>query len=260
MKSLSELLKILDEKDRNTSPRRAFFSDEPVEIDHCEQEALIILLNLTRSSREKADLLDRSTAIGLLQNGPWYEDVLATAPWVSTHYLKDPNSRVKGDLGLRWFPESYGLDGQKYLGWSHNASKVSKSHFLTTEFSWNGRVTSLFEQFSLNEDSELITILNGFGFSEDKICRLKNACHGGMENRLPGFVSSESALVLFPDGQGQYLAVTPVTSAGVQRWVHNLVKEPNISCRSVIYSRPFQVSSFLGTCGGSYFASIIHPV
>ena len=259
MKPLSELLKILDEKDRNTSLRRAFFSDEPVEIDHCEQETLIILLNLTRSSQEKADLLDRSTAIGLLQNGSWYEDVLATAPWVSTHYLKDPNSRAKGDLGLRWFPENYGLDGQKYLGWSHNAGKVSKSHFLTTEFSWYGRVTSLFEQFSLNEDSELITILNGFGLSEEKVSGLKNTCHGGMENCLPDFVSSESKQVLFPDGQGQYLAVTPVTSAGVQRWVHNLVKNSDISCRPVIYPRPFQVSSFLGTCGGKLFCFYYPP-
>ena len=259
MKSLGELLKISDEKERNTFLRRAFFSDEPVDIDGYEQQALIILLNLTRSSKERADLLDKSAAIELLQNEPWYEDVLATAPWVSTHYLKDPNSRARSNSGLRWFPDNYGLDGQKHLGWSHNAGKVSKSHFLTTEFLWNGRVTSLFEQFSFNEDSDLITILIGFGFSEEKICSLKNACHGGMENCLPNFVSSESVLVLFPDGQGQYLAVTPVTSAGVQRWVHNLIKNPDISCRSVVYPKPFQVSSFLGTCGGKLLCFYYPP-
>lgn len=248
---LADLLKAEDKQDLNITLKRAFFSDNPVVIDDHLSEALIILTNLTRSVSEKADLLDGSAARKLFKDESWHSSIIATVPWVATHYLKDPNSRVTGCV--RWFPEKYGEDGQKHLGWSHNSNKVSRSHFLATEFCWKNRVTSLYEQFSKEEKSLLIDVLSSLGLPLKMVQQLQDLCSGGMSNSLPDYVSSYSKVVLFPDGRGEYVAVTPLVSADFQRWVQNLVGRPGISCCPVFYSRPFQVSSFLGTCGGKLY-------
>ncbi|WP_257282769.1 type I-F CRISPR-associated protein Csy2 [Endozoicomonas sp. SESOKO1] len=253
MKILGDLLMVeMEEKDEwNEMLKKAFFSDVPVVIDGHVPETLVILTNLTRSNADKADLDDEAAAKELLKSDQWHADIMETAPWVTTHYLKDPNSRATGSA--RWFPENYGEDGEKYLGWSHNANKVPRSHFLATEFFWNNRVTSLFEAFSKEEGSPLIDELSALGFSAEKVQQLRELCRGGMSNSLPDFVSPESKVLLFPDGQGEYVAVTPLVAAGFQRWVHNLVTNPDIRSRPVFYARPLQVSSFLGTCGGKLY-------
>ncbi|MGY0219166.1 type I-F CRISPR-associated protein Csy2 [Endozoicomonadaceae bacterium StTr2] len=257
MVTLGELLQAQDDQDLNVNLKRAFFADEPVAVDGFESEALTVLVNLTYSSHEEADLLDVTMAQALFLNDGWYEDLLKTAPWVVTHYLKDPNSRAAGCI--RWIPKYYGADGQKYLGWSHNSNMVSKSHLLATEFFWENKVTSLFEQFSQKKDSYLIKALVSLGFAGNKVSLLRDACRNGMNNILPDFVSPSSIVLLFPDQQGEYLAVTPVVSANFQRWIHNLVKNPDISCRPIFYVWPFQVSSFLGTCGGKYYCLYYPP-
>ncbi|MCW7555912.1 hypothetical protein NX722_25440 [Endozoicomonas gorgoniicola] len=257
MMILGDLLKAESEQELNTTLKRAFFSDIPVVIDDHVSEALTILTNLTRSTSESADLLDVAAAKELYMDEVWHKGIIVTVPWVATHYLKDPNSRATGCA--RWFPENYGEDGQKHLGWSHNSNKVSRSHFLATEFCWNNRVTSLYEQFSKEEKSSLIDALLTLGFPLNRVQQLQKPCNGGMSNSLPDFVSPHSKVVLFPDGSGDYVAVTPLVSAGFQRWVHNLIGHPDISCRPVFYSKPFQVSSFLGTCGGRLYCLYYPP-
>ncbi|WP_067515291.1 type I-F CRISPR-associated protein Csy2 [Endozoicomonas ascidiicola] len=251
MKVLGDLLEVEEKTEFNEAVKRAFFSDVPVEIDGHVREALIILTNLTRSSADKTDLDDEAAAKELLKNDQWHADIIVTTPWVTTHYLKDPNSRATGCV--RWFTDDYGEDGEKYLGWSHNANKVSRSHFLATEFFWNNRVTSLFEAFSQQVNSQLIDELITLGLPVDKAQQLQELCRGGMDSCLPDSVSTESKVLLFPDGQGEYVAVTPLVAAGVQRWVHNLVGNPDVMSRPVFYTRPFLVSSFLATCKGKLY-------
>ena len=257
MKRLAELMTAVEEKDLNLSLKRAFFADEPVVIDHHESEALIILVNLTRPASKRTSLLDKCAAKELFQSEQWHTDLLATAPWVTTHYIKDPNSRATGCI--RKIPDQYGVDGQKHLGWSHNSNKVPISHLLTTEFIWHGRVTSLYEQFSLIDESFLTNELINLGFPEHKTTALRKACCNGMVDSLPDYVSPNSKVLLFPDKQGQYIAITPVVSANMQRWIHTLVKNPSITCRPVFYPRPFQISSFLGTCGGTLYCLYYPP-
>ncbi|WP_422136749.1 type I-F CRISPR-associated protein Csy2 [Endozoicomonas sp. ALD040] len=257
MVKLSDLLEGKDSQERNIRMKHAFFSDVPVVIDGSIAQALIILANLTRSMGDKTDLFDEMAAKELFKSEHWHKGILATAPWVVTHYFKDPNSRASGCA--RWFPEHYGEDGQKHLGYSHNSNKVSKSHFLATEFFWHNRVTSLFEQFSNERGSPFIQKLITLGFPEKRVQPLQDACRGGMYNTLPDFVSPNSVVVSFPDGDGNYIAVTPLVEVGFQRWIHNLVRHTNIRCRPLFYAWPFQVSSFLATCGGKLYCLYYPP-
>ncbi|WP_274021430.1 hypothetical protein [Vibrio parahaemolyticus] len=149
MATLAELLKS-NPYDLNTELKRAFRPLTPhIEIDGKELDALTILVNLTDTTADQKNLLDRTKCKQKLRDEKWWHFCLNTIEFLQSHNLKFPDIRSEGFIRATAIDElpEFLLSSSKLpnhnWAYSLDSKYVNKSAFLTSEFSWHWAVSCL---------------------------------------------------------------------------------------------------------------------
>jgi len=225
--TLADIITTQSIAERNRALKRAFAPDSNgVEVVGKEQEALVVLLNLSLRKEEVDDLCDLALATTTLRNQKHLQLCCSEIQWLHSHNLKFPNARVShqrlltspqapvsGTLSSANFPARY--------GWSHDSARIRKASLFCAEFKWNGLWTCLAKE--LNERDHIWQkVFFELGFSRRDFQAL-TAMVGELlgEETFPLEVSPFSSQIRVPF-KNSYCSVTPVVSHSLQSAIQNL--------------------------------------
>ncbi|MGF1884738.1 hypothetical protein L4D13_01160 [Photobacterium profundum] len=254
---LSDLINIEDKKERQRSLKKAFMPySELIEVDGSEEQAIIILLNLSRIQPKSNDYLERQTADLFLRTDENVEATLAQITWFHTHNLKYPDCRVKDQRLIATvlpteekFISSVSL--KTSYGWSHNGAAYSFTIWLLSEFIWRGEVVSLLSLIK-EEDNYWLDLLKRYGFFKKNAQLFKEYIQRDFPSQsFPNEVSQYSKQVRFP-WRNDYLAVTPVVNHTMQCCLERLSRcsDSSLSFRQIQSQNSASVGNLPASVGG----------
>jgi hypothetical protein len=190
---------------------------------------LVALIHYCEKSK---NLNDEKEASSYLRSNLFIDNVIKTAKGLQTHNTKipDANRPLPGPFyrNTKFKDERFVYSGttnlKRKLFWSGNAAELGKKHFLTAQFIYQGKLTSISEEFyfSENETSDVILILDELGLSKEHKEALKMSIFKSIDNN-PTYVVDPQ--ILWPLENGKYMCITPVISCGMQREIWHR-KEP----------------------------------
>ncbi|MGR5144816.1 type I-F CRISPR-associated protein Csy2 [Photobacterium sp. DNB23_23_1] len=253
---LSELLKIPDIDERNQSLRKAFAAyTDVVDVTGCEQQLLIIAINLTVPKSTVDDVLDRALAKSLFNNEEHFNLCIDEVQWFHTHNVKYPDCRVKGQRIIAQRQEKVdGVLGSsniiEALGWSNNSSCVNPAKFFATRFIWYGLETSLLDVF-IENTADWRTNFRTLGITTKQLKKVMTSfaeCH--LSNVFPSEVSDYSKQIRVPYQEG-YCALTPVVSHSVQAKIQSMAFKREVRTTNIEHSHPANVGSLAASLGGN---------
>lgn len=255
---LSDLIQIDEDKDdRQKALKRAFMPySELIDVDECEVQTVIILLNLSCPKPKSKDLLDPVRANSFLRTTENIDKSLMGIKWIHTHNLKYPDSRVKDQRVIASVLSSENdFISSAYLkrsyGWSHNAAVQGVMHWLLNEFNWQGEVVSLLSLIK-DENSYWLEILKDFGYLKEVHQLFKEHIHSDLpSSAVPDTVSPYSKQVRFP-WKGEYIAVTPIVSHAMQVSIERLSRntELTVPFRQIKIAKSQQHGNLPSSLGG----------
>lgn len=247
MESLNKLLSLEDDNDRQAALKKAFLPyTSPVEVDGCEEQALIVILNLSHTKPTCKDYRDKSRARAYLCSDKSVNMALGEIQWVHTHNLKYPDSRVKDQRILIQTPQY-----DTPLGWAHHAGVYPHTIWLLNTFVWQSRETNLLREVERGT-AFWIELLETLGLSKQNLQRLQAILeHDLPTSSFPEAVDSYSKQLRFPY-EDDYISITPVVSHGMQQQVEWLAREPDSTLRffSIDLPHPANIGSLCGSLGG----------
>lgn len=252
---LRDLLIIENVLVRNKALKKAFNAyTEVIDIDGCELDALVILLNLTYSKKFVDDLLDIKIAKKILNDSLHLDKCINEVQWLHTHNLKYPDIRVSLQNLVVASPllQRSVLSSANYkqsFGWSHDSAQVNRANLFNCYFSWKGEVQSIATILSVSS-KEWKTSFQKLGMpvkEYNKICQQVNEYL--TKKSIPEKVDRHSPQVRIPYRDG-YLAVTPVISNVMQSEIQKAALQRNGEYLKLEFTRPASVSDLISSLGG----------
>ncbi|NOH84237.1 hypothetical protein F0249_10465 [Vibrio sp. 03-59-1] len=238
-----------------------------VEVDGFEEDALIVLLNL--SSHHKGDKcndwLDEERAKKYLSNAKDFDSSLAELKWFHTHNLKFPDCRVREQrLIAKPLPTDEvfisGRSLESSLGWAHNSAFYRHVLWLLNPFSWQSKSTNILTL--IREGNPIwLDLLQGFGLGVESLVVLQKAINVQVPDSIfPMAVSSYSKQLRFPWGD-DYISITPVVNHSVQRELEIRARDKEGKFSFVTSSLPNSASigNLCGSLGG-YMKAMNYPL
>lgn len=219
--TLTELIET--SSDITNDLRRAFRPLSPhIDITGNESTALIILANLTAKTLKQNNLLDKDNCLKLLRDNDWWSRCINTVKFRHSHNVKFPNIMAIGIIRAlpigeipRYLLSSSKLEKHAWA-YSKNAKDVNISSFLTSEFVWQGKICCLGILLS-DENHHLWEHLKKLGCYQKTrqlvVKQLKKIPKYHINTSLSDNYIKQ---VSFPDGEGSYLSLSPVTSQTMQ--------------------------------------------
>ena len=252
---MKELLAIDDLTKRNTLLKRAFnFATLPIAIDGFEQEAIIILLNITIKREKVSDVLSTSHAKQVLADSLHIEKCLSTLSYIQTHNLKYPDTRCRGVIRVLdniAYPNGFiSVEGFRQFDWSHNAADINRCLLFGASFVLNGDVTTLFNELA-KENNKLSEILAELGMEPRIVSRITKYAEQLLSNEFPQSVENahiKQVRIINPDKE--YIAVTPVAPYLLQRDIHLACKQKAFKFTVINHAHPASIGGFTAACGG----------
>lgn len=241
--------------ERNQSLRRAFSTfTESIDVTGCENEVLIILLNLTYRKNQVEDLLDKRLAKTALNNEDHVSKCIEEVQWFHTHNLKYPDIRVSKqnlavDSPLLHPRVLSSANYDRRFGWTHNSAQVNTVKFLLSYFYWQGENHCLAEILSKSGEGWK-TAFQSLGMPVKSFINVCGRIKGFLPNTtIPDSVDKYSTQVRMPYHDG-YVALTPVVSHVLQSTIQQAARKKQGSFDKVTFTRSAAVSELVASMGG----------
>jgi CRISPR-associated protein Csy2 len=241
--------------DRNKSLRHAFSAyTESIDVTGCENEVLIILLNLTYRKNQVEDLLDKKLARTALNNGDHISKCIEEVQWFHTHNLKYPDIRVSKqnlavDSPLLHPRVLSSANYERRFGWTHNSAQVNTVKFLLSYFYWQGESYCLAEILSKSEKGWKAAF-QSLGMPVKSFINVCGRIRGLLPNTaIPNSVDRYSTQVRMPYHDG-YVALTPVVSHALQSTIQQAARKKQGRFDKVTFTRSAAVSELVASIGG----------
>ena len=228
-----------------------------IDITGNESTALIILTNLTAKISMQKDLLDKENCRKLLRDNDWWLKCINTVKFRHSHNVKFPNIMANGVIRAIPIGEipSYLLSSSKLekhaWAYSKNSKDVNISSFLTSEFIWQGKICCLGILLS-DENHHLWEHLRKLGcYQKTRKLVAKQL------KKIPKYHINTSLSdnyikqVSFPDGEGSYLSLSPVTSQTMQSDCYIALNEQYRLRKIMRFSRVTNMGVLPVSCGGA---------
>lgn len=257
---LREVLVTENIEERNRALRYSFASLAPwLETKGDEEQALVILLNLSHKRVTVADLCDEQLAKSTLQDSTHVERCVRTVRWMHSHNLKYPDTRVSRQRLLVLPPPlikgivtSAGLS--QHLGWANNSADINYSKLFTATFLYEGRVTNLALLLS-DKHPVWMAALSKLGGSKARAEKVATEVGEQLyKSCIPLAVSPFSKQLRFPyqDDLGctQYLAMTPVVSHCLMSCIQRAAIGRKIHFSHVQHAHSASVGDLAASRGG----------
>ncbi len=251
-----QLLEIEQEAERTDAIRRAFAPfTEPLDVTGREEQAVIVLVNLSLKRADVSDLLAKRLAVNTLKDEKHVQACLSEMRWLHTHNLKYPDARVAGQRIIASVSEavpgyisSAGLPLMQ--GWSHNSSAVNKAKLFGSMFSWNGQVFNL-AQLVTEDNAVWRKALMALSIQAKDVRAWGELLSQWMSPAtVPEDVSDYSPQVRLPY-RGGYIAVTPVVSHAVLCKLQNLRVANQGHFEQIKHAHPASVGDLSASLGGN---------
>lgn len=253
---LKTLIDTTENDKLNEALRRGFTAYTPsIDVTDCEQEALIIMLNLAYKRSEKVVLRSKRSAKRLLLDEKVFNACINEIKWFHTHNLKYPDIRVSHQrLISEVIDDSYGLISsdsfQKQFGWSHNSSEINHAKPFLVAFMWWGEQTNL-ASLMAQESALWVDAFRTFGLTKKHTLQICETIRNAFLSRdLPHQISEYTNQLQFPF-EDRYLSVSPVVS-------HSVMAELQQACRStrlrkgiISHDKPANVGELPSSLGGN---------
>tara|TARA_R110001583_G_scaffold96841_1_gene241532 strand:- start:2429 stop:4507 length:2079 start_codon:yes stop_codon:yes gene_type:complete len=258
-----QLLEIEQEAERTDAIRRAFAPfTEPLDVTGLEEQAAIVLVNLSLKRADVFDLLAKRLAVNTLKDEKHVRACLSEMRWLHTHNLKYPDSRVAGQRLVSTMLEtvsgyisSAGLPLMQ--GWSHNSSAVNKAKLFGSMFRWNGQVFNL-AQLVAEDNVVWRKALMSLSIRAKQVREWGEQLSPLMSPAaVPEAVSNYSPQVRLPY-RGGYIAVTPVVSHAVLCKLQNLRVEHKGHFEQFKHEHAANVGDLPASLGG-YVSVLSYP-
>ncbi|WP_318492523.1 type I-F CRISPR-associated protein Csy2 [Photobacterium leiognathi] len=251
--NLSSIIKIREKVDREKALRQSLAPySPPIAVDGEEFKYLVVLVNLTVPRKKIDDLLDAKHAEELWRNDVHLNKCLSEASWYHSHNLKYPDPRVSHQVYRGVTPSLYpdvltSANLPCSFGWSNNSAMVNIAKLFSSEFLWNGNLTTL-GLLLVKRQSLWLDLLISLGVKQDTLDLIISFLSDELgKQKIPIEVSDYSKQLQFVM-DGQPVAITPIVSHAVQVKIHQL----SLLLRSSIIQRghPASVSGFVASTGG----------
>ncbi|KMT66750.1 type I-F CRISPR-associated protein Csy2 [Catenovulum maritimum] len=252
MNSFDEIAKIKDIQDRNRAFKRAFSAVTPfVDITNSPDLACCALINLTERLDLVDNVLDKEQALAKLSNDKFIKRSLNTFKYRHSHNLKFPDYRAHGTLRLK--PLKYQFSQEPYQnrqGYAQTASDVNASIFLCAEFLIQGHLTCIGKAL-IDRNTIIENQLLELGLSQCNLDLMKNELDGITNNQtIDDLEANFFPQLRFPNGQNQYISLTPVISHFIQSQVHKYCISNYKSSMNYSMERSANVGSLAASTGG----------
>ena len=257
---LREVLVTENIEERDRGLRYSFASLAPwLEAKDDEDQALVILLNLSHKRATVADLCDEQLAKRTLIDSAHVDRCVRTVRWMHSHNLKYPDTRVSGQRVLVLPPPlikgvvtSAGLP--QHLGWANNSADINYSKLFTATFLYEGRVTNLALLLS-DKHQVWMTALSKLGGSKARSEKVATEISEQLyDSCIPQAVSPFSKQLRFPyqdvQGRTQYLAMTPVVSHSLLSHIQRAAIGRKIHFSHVQHAHSASVGDLSASRGG----------
>jgi CRISPR-associated protein Csy2 len=250
---LETVLNITDVKERTSQLKRGFapHSSMLFDVSGLEQIALVILINLTWSAKDKPDdLLDKLIAKKQLANSNFLSCCVDEVAWFHTHNLKYPDIRVSMQRILSLPPNQQAkvlssADVPMFVDWAHDAKKVNYTKLFAAEFIWHGQKCSLAKVFKEIEPEWKAAFQSMGGKVQDLkiVSDSLNRLLPPVE--LPETVDYNSPQIRMPY-RDDYIAVTPVVSSAMLL----AIQQSYARTTELRFTRPASVGGLVSSLGG----------
>ncbi len=251
-----QLLEIEQEAERTDAIRRAFAPfTEPLDVTGREEQAAIVLVNLSLKRADVTDLLAKRLAVNTLKDEKHVQACLSEMRWLHSHNLKYPDARVAGQrlvstmlAAVPGYISSAGLPSMQ--GWSHNSSAVNKAKLFGSMFSWNGQVFNL-AQLVTEGNAVWRKALMALSIRAKDVRAWAELLSQWMSpTAVPEDVSDYSPQVRLPYRDG-YIAVTLVVSHAVLCKLQNLRVANQGDFVQIKHAHPASVGDLSASLGGN---------
>jgi len=243
---------------RNHDLKRAFnFSSPLIDIDGFEREAIVTLINITQKISMDRDVLSETLAKKLARNEQHLQLCLSSLEFLQTHNLKYPNSRCFGVIRAfeKKRSQNYKL-GEDFetenviFDWSHNAGNINHCLLFGAAFQLKGKVTSLANEVA-SDNKNIKRILCGLGINNSFLDEVGQNFIKIQENEFPSTVDNPHIKqVRIKSANGQFIAVTPLTSYITQKNIHIACRAHKFRTTVVKHKHPASVGGLTSATGG----------
>ena len=262
--NMKELLAIDDVKERNAKLKRAFnFATLPIAIDGFEQEAVIILINITIKLESVNDVLSSTAAKQLLADSVHIEKCLSTLNYLQTHNIKYPDSRCKGVIRAvkhKAYPKRFiSVEDVKPFEWSHNSADINRCLLFGASFILDNEVTTLTKEITKG-NIKICEILNKLGMKPSLFSNIKPYAQRLETSQFPAsieHIQTKEVRIISPTQE--YISVTPIAPYILQRDIHLACKQRAFKYTVINHSRSSSVGGFAAACGGKVQALCYLP-
>ena len=255
---MQQLLAIENVAQRNVVLKRAFnFATLPIGIDGFERKAVIILVNITIKLQEKSNVLSQATAKQVMADTAHIEQCLSTLEYLQTHNLKHPDTRCRGvirALDDRAYPKGFvrveNVNGCGQFDWSHNSADINRCLLFGAPFVLNGVVTTMANELS-NGNSKITSALVALGMQPALLTKVTD-CFKHLQNNVfpPSVEHPQLKQVRVPLPNGEFIAVTPVSSYLLQRDIHIACQQKTLRFAVINHAHSASVGALVAATGG----------
>jgi hypothetical protein len=185
---------------------------------------LLAKFDADTESREWLESLILSQASNLIEAG---RDI-------GSHTTKVPNTSVSGPNGLfadpvisgpasgSDFVSSFTINSEKSVGAAGNAGRTRAYRLLTSSFSVGGQIVDLATDIA--SGGPLSMALVEMGFPVDTMEATRQNIIEGMNGEGANAVDSDAKVLMWPTGDGEYVAVTPVHAYAIHIEISNRLR------------------------------------